>query len=230
MDLRGYDLVTRRQLLNFLLEYITENKRQKFEAAIHERTRHITVVLEDLYQSHNASAVLRSCDCLGIQDVHIIENRNKYEVNRDVALGATKWLDINTYNGQQDNSKPTIDLLKNKGYKVYATTPHKEDVDMQDLKVDSKIALVFGTELEGLSDIALREADGFVKIPMYGFTESFNISVSAAIMLSHLTDKIRKENINWQLSEEEQIDVQLDWARKVINRSDSFIRYFLGSL
>ena len=139
------------------------------------RTRYLTVVLEDIFQSQNASAVLRTCDCFGIQDVHIIENRNPYEINPDVELGSAKWLNMNRYNKSGHNTLEAFTELRKKGYKIIATSPHKNDLMIQDLPIEHKIALVFGSEREGLSDIALQNADAFVKIPMYGFTESFNI-------------------------------------------------------
>lgn len=228
MDMEGnYDLETRKELLDFLLTYITPNKQRKFDEIIEQRTRHITIVLENIFQPHNASAVLRTCDCFGIQDVHIIENEYKYEVNPDVALGSSKWLNLIKYDKLENNTRPALDALKQKGYKIIATTPHQDDINLQDLPVDSKIALLFGTELEGLSDTALEEADAFMKIPMYGFTESFNISVTAALVMFHLTEKLRNSDIGWKLTEEERIDVKLDWARKAINRSEVFERQFM---
>ena len=187
---------SKKQLRDFLFGFISENKKSLFETIIKNRTRHITVVLEDIYQPHNASAVLRSADLFGVQDIHIIENRNQYEVNPDVALGSSKWLTLNKYNNQEQNTVACFENLRKNGYRIVATTPHKEDVMLDELPLNQKTAVVFGTELEGLSDIALENADAFVKIPMYGFTESFNISVSAALTLFNLTERLRKSDIS----------------------------------
>ena len=211
---------TKEKLLTYLLGFITENKRNKFENIINFRTRYLTVVLEDIYQPHNASAVLRTCDCFGIQDVHIIENKNKYDVNPDVALGSSKWLTLIKHNESEENTVETFNKLKKQGYKIVATSPHKDQFMLDELPLDQKTALVFGTELKGLSDVALENSDYFVKIPMYGFTESFNISVSAAISLHYLTEKLRKSEIHWQLPEDEILDIKLDWVRNVIKHSD----------
>jgi len=211
---------TKEELLAYLLGFITENKRNKFEKIIKYRTRYLSVVLEDIYQPHNASAVLRTCDCFGIQDVHIIENKNKYDVNPDVALGSSKWLTMIKHNENEENTIETFNKLKNQGYKIVATSPHKDQFMLDELPLDQKTALVFGTELNGLSDVALENSDYFVKIPMYGFTESFNISVSAALSLHYLTEKLRKSEINWQLPEDEILDIKLDWVRNVIKHSD----------
>jgi len=208
------------ELLNFLESFISENKRDLFNQIIEFRTRYITVVLEDIYQPHNASAVLRTCDCFGVQDVHIIENRNIYEVNPDVALGSSKWLTLEKYNTAKNNTVDTINKLKSKGYKIVATTPHKNDTPLSQLDLSKKTALLFGTELKGLSDIALKNADAFVKIPMVGFTESFNISVSAAIILHQLTEKLRASDYKWQLTDKEKLDIRLDWVKNVLKNSD----------
>src|ERR1700747_928393 len=155
-----------KELIEYLSGFVSENRRKKFENVIRWRTRHLTIALEDIYQSHNASAVLRSCDCFGVQDIHIIENRNKYDVDPDVALGSSKWLTLHKYNGEENNTVACIDSLKKKGYRIIATTPHEKDSNIEDLDVNEKICLFFGTELKGISDIVRKRADGFVKIPM----------------------------------------------------------------
>ncbi len=218
------------KLLNHLTGFISANKQSKFRQIIEERTRHVTIILEDIYQSHNASAVLRTCDCFGIQDIHIIENMNKYEVNPDIALGSSKWIDLYRYNKSDDNTALCIELLKSNGYKIYATTPHKNDYTPESLPLDSKIALVFGTELAGLSDTAMGMADGFVRIPMYGFTESFNISVSAALILRTMVERLRLSPINWHLTDEEKMDVLLRWTKTVIKRADLIEKEFLKKI
>ncbi|MCD4694787.1 MAG: RNA methyltransferase [Bacteroidales bacterium] len=217
-------------LLDHLLGFVSDNKKSLFDKIIQDRTRHITVVLEDIFQPQNASAVLRTCDCFGIHDIHIIENNNTYEVNPDVALGASKWLNLIKYNSKKENTLQAFEILQNNGYTIVATTPHKNDVLLSDLPLEKKTALIFGTELHGLSDIALKHADAFVKIPMYGFTESFNISVSAAIILHHLIEKLKSSEVNWRLNEEEKLDIMLNWARNIVKRSDIIERKFLNFL
>ncbi len=216
----------KKELRDFLFGFISENKKSLFEKVIENRTRHITVVLEDIYQPHNASAVLRSADLFGIQDIHIIENRNTYQVNPDVALGSSKWLTINKYNNSRENTLACFEALREKGYRIVATTPHKDDVMLDELPIEDKTALVFGSELPGLTETALANADAYVKIPMYGFTESFNISVSAAITLFNLTERMRKSDINWQLTEEEKVEIQIEWAKSTIKKSGLLIDEF----
>jgi tRNA (guanosine-2'-O-)-methyltransferase len=216
----------KQQLLTYLQEFISEHKKIVFDRLINLRTRHLTIVLEDIYQPHNASAVLRSCDCFGIQDVHIIENMNKYEVNPDVALGSSKWLNLIRYRETTNNTSQCLKKLKSDGYRIIATTPHENDFTPETLPLDQKTALVFGTELAGLSEEALSQADGFVRIPMYGFTESFNISVSAALLLYALSERLRKSEIPWQLSEEEQLETLLNWTKAVVKKPDMLEKLF----
>ncbi len=221
------DFQTKKEFLDFLSQYLTENRRQLFEKIIQYRTRHITVVLEDIYQPHNASAVLRSADLTGIQDVHVIENRNRYHVNPEVAMGSAKWLNLIKYNATEDNTLAAYESLRKAGYRIVATTPHTVDQTLDEIPVDRKMALVFGTELNGLSETAIAHADEFLRIPMYGFTESYNISVSAALILFSLTEKLRKTTGNWQLSKEEQLDTLIEWAKRTIKRADLFEKEFL---
>ncbi|OFX59184.1 MAG: RNA methyltransferase, partial [Bacteroidetes bacterium GWA2_30_7] len=175
-------------LFEFLAGFVTDRRKKIICDNIKERTRYITVVLEDIFQPQNASAVLRTCDCFGIQDVHIIENQNKYNINPDVVLGATQWLTIKNYNKNENNTLEALNNLKKNNYRIIATTLSENNVSLNDFQLNKgKIALFFGTELTGLSSEVINNADEFLKIPMYGFTESFNISVSAGIILHDLS-------------------------------------------
>ncbi len=226
-ELSGYE---KKELLDHLLTFSSEHKNALFDKIIHYRTRYITVVLEDLFQSHNASAVLRTCDCFGIQDVHIIENNNKFEINPDIALGSAKWLSLYKYDMTKNTSGTILKELKSKGYRIVATTPHNSGCTLEKLKLDSKTALLFGTELNGLSKEAEDCADEFLTIPMYGFTESFNISVSAAIILYYLTGKLRFSTINWVLSDDEITDVKLQWVKNSVRSSDLIEKRYLKNI
>lgn len=208
-------------LINYLSGFISNCRIEKFIERIDLRTRFVTIALEDIYQPHNASAVLRSCECFGIQDVHIIENKNKYTVNPDVALGSSKWLTLTRYNQTENNTVECIQKLKTEGYRIIATSSHKNDCNIEQLQLNNKIALFFGTEMHGLSKDALNYADGFAKIPMFGFTESFNISVSAAVCLYSITTRLRKSNVGWQLSDIEKSEVMLQWLKNSIKDAEA---------
>jgi tRNA (guanosine-2'-O-)-methyltransferase len=202
--------------LQYIAALITPERFAKMQDVVDKRTRHLSVVIEDIYQSHNASAVLRSCECFGLCDVHIIENRNTYEVNPDIALGASKWLNLHRYNQSTDNTTDCIQKLKKDGFRVVATGPHKNDCYLHELDITQKTALLFGNELDGLSQQALQLADAYVKIPMVGFTESLNISVSVAVSISQLSERLRNSNTHWQLSENERTEMLIQWVKNTI--------------
>lgn len=206
-----------------LREFMTDERDRLFKSIAADRTRFLSVVIEDIYQPHNASAVLRSCDCFGVQDVHIIENENEWSINEGVAMGAGKWLTVEQHNMQEHNTRPALLNLKEQGYQIVATTPHRDDHTIADLPLDRPVALVFGAEVRGVSDTVFEMADRFVRIPMHGFTESFNISVAAALCLYELGRRIRSEVKDWQLSKEEQNILLFEWARKSVRESDAIL-------
>ncbi len=213
------DPIIRQELYEYLARFITENKRSKIEEMVRLRTRYLTVVLEDIYQPHNASAVLRTCECFGIQDVHIIENRNKYTINPDVVMGSTKWMNMYKYSGQANNTPEALHHLKKKGYRIVASTPHRNDITIETLDLNpGKIALVIGTEIDGISQDVFDMADEFVKIPMFGFTESFNLSVTAAMCLHTLSNKLRPSNLPWQLPESDQLELKIEWCKNILSK------------
>lgn len=200
-----------------MLHMVSDNKRELIEKLAGLRTKHIAVVLENIYQSHNASAVVRSCDCFGVQDVHVIADKKKYEVNREVAMGAGKWVTTHHYKNQ--NTESCLNQLKKEGYRIIATSPYA-DKTLKTLDLSQPVALVFGTEKDGLSQQAIDLADETIRIPMYGFTESFNISVSAALSLNTLRDRLMDSDIAWQLTDEELIDLKTEWCRNILYRGE----------
>lgn len=205
-------------LTDFLTPMVNENRLELIDKILELRTRYVTLVLEDIFQPHNASAVLRTCDCFGIQDVHIIENRNRYELNPEVERGAAQWLSLQRYSKLKNNTKEAIGSLKRAGYRIVATTPHKDDSDVQNFDLTTgKAAILLGTEMRGLSKEAMEMADEFIKIPMMGFTESFNISVSAAIILYELNYRLRNSDLPWKLEAEESELIKLQWIRNSVN-------------
>ena len=208
-------------------QFFSENKRALFNRLAPLRTRHISVVLEDIYQSHNASAVLRSCDCFGVQDVHVVEARNPFNPAGDVAVGSSKWVDYYRYNSIQDVYRN----LHAKGYRIVATLPHENDTMIGDLDISQPTALVFGTELTGLTQEAIDGADAYVKIPMYGFTESFNISVCAALSLFSLTERMRRDtSLQWRLSDDDLLDLKLHWAMQAVKDGEKVIKNLINAL
>ena len=204
---------------DFFSAYVSEHKRQLFRELLDYRTRFFTVVLEDLYQPQNASAVLRSCDGFGIQDIHIIENRNFFDIDKGVTIGSDKWLNLYRYNKPDSNN--TVEAyrqLREKGYQIVATTPHKQQVSLPDFFPQKPAALVFGAEKMGLTNDAIDQADAWLHLPMYGFSESFNISVCVALCLYHLRGHMDSSDIPWQLTNDQKDEIYLQWLRKSIRK------------
>ena len=222
------DNILKKELVEYLKTFVSEQRLLLFDKKLNLRTRNITLVLEDVFQSRNISAAIRSADCFGIQDIHIIENKNKYVIDESVSLGAGKWINIIKHTQKENNTYDCIKYLKNDGYQIIATTPHNSDVNLNDLDTKkNKIALLLGSEHKGLSEEALDLADLKMKINMYGFTESLNISVSAAICCQHLSNELRKQD-DWKIREDEKLDILLEWLRNTIKSSSQIEEKFLN--
>jgi len=212
--------ILKHDLVQYLKEFVVDERRELFEEKIEQRTKHITVVLENIFQGRNISASIRSADCFGVQDVHVIENDNYFNDDSEVSMGADKWIKTTRYNQENHNSAAAIKKLKKKGYQVIAATPHNTDCDLYDIEItDQKIALIFGAEVRGCSEETLKLADKRMKIPMYGFTESFNISVSVSLCLQHLTYRMRNSAVNWRMTQEQKNETILQWLRNSIKSS-----------
>ena len=213
--------------VRYLRDFVVDDKNALFDRLIQERTDYVTVVMEDLYQSHNQSAVMRSADCYGIQDVHLIENRNHYDSTSTVSQGAREWLTIHRHRELEDNTPVALAELKAAGYRIIATTPHSDDVLVDDLDIaKGKMAFILGTELTGVSDTVLEQADEFVKVPMYGFTESLNVSVCGAIIMYSVMQRLRRSEIDWHLTEERKYEVLFQWYKNAIKASEEILERF----
>lgn len=204
--------IAEREYLSYLEEFITENRKQKFLKVLEKRTNHFTIAVEDVFQLHNTSAVMRSCEVFGIQNLHVIEEKFGKSIDKEIAMGAQKWVNVNRY----DSNLECVKTLKSKGYQIIATTPHENDCLLDEFDISKPSAIFFGTERDGLSEEIMKEADGFMKIPMAGFTESLNISVSAAIIIQNIMSRLHKSDLDWQLSEEEMITLRLAWTKNSI--------------
>ena len=221
-----------RELIEFLGDFVTPNKREKIAEVLAARTDYVTVVLEDIYQPHNASAVLRTCECYGVQSVHIVENRNQYKVNPQVAMGSSKWLDLHRYReAERDNTGDCLAALRAKGYRIVATSPdteHRVSHTPTDLPLDRPVAILYGTEEQGLTEGALAAADCYLRLPQYGFTQSYNISVSVAITLTTLMGRLRSPEFagDWRISEDRRRELTLAFYRRIVTRHEALERRF----
>ncbi len=200
------------KLLEYLEGFLTENRKEKFLEILKNRTTHFTIAMEDVFQLHNTSAVMRSCEVFGIQELNVVEQKFGKRIDTEIAMGAQKWVDVNRFNSVQN----CIDAKREQGYQIIATTPHNDSCLIHEFDITKRSAIFFGTEKEGLSPEVIAQADGFLKIPMVGFTESLNISVSAAIIIQDITNRLRLSAINWQLTEDEVLQRRLTWAKNSI--------------
>ena len=215
------------KLLTYLEGFVTEKRKNLFRQILKNRTRHFTVVLEDIYQQHNSSAVIRSCEIFGIQDVHVIENKYISNVSKNIAKGSQKWLSFHNYKKETNNTIACLNSLKGKGYQLIATSPHHNSCLLHDFDITKKSAFIFGVEKTGVSKEVIKNADGILKIPMVGFTESLNISVAAAIILENLTYKLRTSSINWNLTHKEEEELYTQWIEKTIKNVGKIKEHFL---
>ncbi|MEM9015967.1 MAG: RNA methyltransferase [Verrucomicrobiota bacterium] len=204
------------EITEYLAGYVTENKQALIRSVLAERTRHLTIVLEDIYQPHNASACLRSCDCLGVQDVHIVENRNEYRPNNEISMGSAKWLSLHRYH----ETASCLETLRTRGYRLVATSPNEDGYDLTTLPLDRPVALLFGTEEQGLKEETLAVAEDTLRLPIYGFTQSYNISVTVALSLSRLVERLRDSDLNWRLADSEKKELTLAFYRRIVRRHD----------
>jgi tRNA (guanosine-2'-O-)-methyltransferase len=218
--------MNKQHLIKYLEGCVTEERKEIFKKVIKDRTRHFTVILEDLFQKHNTSAITRSCDVFGVQDMHIIENKYSTYVSNQVGKGSQKWMTFHRYNQKMHNTQDCIDAVKEKGYQIIATNPHESSKFVADFDVTKKTAFVFGVEKEGVSDMMMEQADGYLKVPMYGFTESLNVSVAAAIILQDVATRVRKTDTQWELTTEENDEVYLSWLQSSIKSIDAIMERY----
>ena len=215
----------KQELLTYLEGFITESRKERFLDVISRRTNHFTLAMEDVFQMHNTSAVVRTCEVFGVQQAHIVEERFGKRLDAKIAMGAQKWVDIFRY----EDTQSCLQSLRSKGYHIVATSPHKEAFSLETFDISKKSAFFFGTEKDGLSQEVLSTADTFLTIPMVGFTESLNISVSAAIILQQLTSRLRSSQVDWRLSEEEKTDILIAWMKKSIHNIDYIMQRYKGA-
>lgn len=214
-------------ILDYFQQFMSGHKIDLFEQKVLDRTRHFTLVLEDLFHPHNASAILRTCDCMGIQDVHMIENNHQFKNEKDISLGSRKWLNIQRYNDSDLSSPSCINQLKEKGYTIAVLSPHHNDVTIDQYPVENKTAFILGAEKHGLTEYSLNNADYHVKVPMHGFTESYNVSITAALSMYEMTQRMRSSSLDWHLSSEEQWRVKLSWTLRTIRSSRDIVKKYV---
>lgn len=216
-------------LTGHLLTIVNSARAARIDSVLDSRTRYLTVVLENIYQTHNASAVVRSCECLGVQDIHAIESSNPFQPNKSIVQGAAKWLTLHRYRGD-DSTTRCLESLKNAGYTIAAMSPEPDGLPVGELSVDAPLALCFGSEEPGLSAEARQLADVATWIPMHGFTQSLNLSVSAGIALAQLSARLYAGRAPWQLPEADRRRLRALWLARSIPAGRRIVeRYITGA-
>ncbi len=225
------DRITSVALTAHLERFITPERIARVRDVLENRTRHVCLVLEDIYKPQNSSATLRTCDALGIQDVHIIENHSPFSLDSNVSLGSCRWMTLHRYHESGcDNTQDCYAALRTQGYRIVATSPGPGSKSLEEIGAKGRCAFVFGNEEKGLSTAAIEGADECVSLPMYGFTQSYNISVSVGIVLMNMTRCLRAANVDWRLTGEEKAALTLDWYRTIVRSDDIIEKKFLMSM
>lgn len=220
--------MTKKDIINELKEFVLPERISTFQNVLAQRTRYISLLIENVFQSHNASAIIRTAEAMGIQDLYVYERKNNFNPNDEISMGAHKWLNIKKYNETEQSVSEVISELKNKGYRIVATALHDNAYDIEHIDLNKgKIVFLFGTEKEGLTAEIKSQAEEFVKIPMFGFTESFNVSVSVGIVLYSVIRKLQKNNINYKLTEEERETIMVEWLVKSIPMGEKVLERIL---
>lgn len=221
---------TTEELLAQYTGYISERRFELMRRVAAGRTRRMVIILEDIFDPQNSSAVIRTAEANGIQNVHVIENRHLFKVKKGAARGTHKWLDIHRYNeAGADNTTACFSRLKNEGYRICAALPADQSVNLEELPLDEPLAFAFGSEHLGLSPTAIEQADYTYHIPMCGFAESLNISVSAAVSTYSYLNRLKQGGVDYLLSEKEQNELMLSWARRIVRNSHLVEARFEGA-
>ena len=216
----------KKELIEYLETFLTPRRQDLFKQVLEERTRFLTVAIEDVGHLHNTSAVMRSCDAFGVQDVHVIEELKGKRIDREIAMGAQKWTSVKRY----DSTKNALAKLKSEGYQIVATTPHHTAHKLEDFKLDKPTALFFGSEKDGLTETVIEAADEYIYIPTFGFTQSLNISVCAAILLQELTQRLRNSSLDWKLKSADIEEIKTLWLKRNLKDYDALVAQFKTTL
>lgn len=223
------DSAQKQELYTYLDSFLQEPRRERLNGVLDNRTTHFCVAMEDLFYERNSGAIIRTADGYGIQNVHVIEPKDSFKskVTNIISKGAEKWVTKTQHDDIKNGAKQCIDELRKQGYQIVATSPHTDGHTIHDFDITKKSAFFLGAEKTGISDVVMEEADDYISMPIYGFTESYNVSVANAILLHELINRLRKSDINWQLSKEEREELMLDWTIKSIVSAEMLAEKFI---
>ena len=210
-----------RERLDYMTQFITEERRDVLRRTLAQRTHYMRIMTENMFHPQNASAIMRHCEAFGIQQIHTVEDLCRFDPSVNIVRGTQKWVDIEHH----DTTKEALAALKAEGYRIVATTPHRCSSTPETFDVTKgKFALVFGTEHAGISDEVIEAADEFLMIPMCGMVESLNVSASAAILIYMLSERIRQQTDNWQLTEAESLKLLTRWTMSSVRDYERILR------
>ena len=210
-----------RERLDYMTEFLTEERKEVLRRTLAQRTHYMRIMTENMFHPQNASAIMRHCEAFGIQQIHTVEDRCKFDPSVNIVRGTQKWVDVEHH----DTTAEALKALKSEGYRIIATTPHRCSSTPETFDVTKgKFALVFGTEHAGISEEVIEAADEFLMIPMCGMVESLNVSASAAILIYMLSQRIREQVGGWQLSEQEQLRLLTRWTMSSVRDYEGILR------
>ena len=215
------------QRIDYLMEFMTPERIETLRRVLQMRTRYMTILTENTFHPQNASALVRHCEAFGVQDIHTVETRCKFNPNLNIVRGTDKWIDI----CRHESTTEALQSLKARGYRIVATTPHRESCTPESFDVSKgKFALVFGTEHAGISEEVMGAADEFLRIPMCGMVESLNVSASAAILIYQLSERMRQSLPKelWQLGKEEYLETLYTWSKGSVRDADGLLNRRFG--
>ena len=208
-----------RKAFEYLQQFLTEERLKKINHFSVESSDFVLPIIEDVYQFRNAAAIVRSVEACGFHKIVAMESENEFNPNLRVTKGAETWMEVERLPHNIDSLKE----IKNRGYKIVAVSPENDATLLSDFEIIEPVALVFGTEKEGVTKEILDFADETVIIPMYGFTKSFNVSVAAAICFYELKQKLLHSNIDYKLSEEKLWGMKVRWAVNSIKSGEQIL-------
>ena len=221
--MQSLDVDQKRALYFYLSKHLSESKISLFDQVWSQRNSALRLVLENIYQPLNASAILRTADALGVHSIDVIDDQHPWTINRKIAKGALDWLKIKNHDAVE---RVLIDL-KQKGFMIAVTDFSPEAISIHDFIPTQPVALVMGTELTGISPAVKQMADVALVIPMKGFSKSLNVSVAAGIALSHLSPYTQLLSKQFPFDEDEKYNTLIQWACHSIYWSDKLVREFM---
>lgn len=210
-----------RKQIEYLAEFMLPERLATLRRAIDSRTKYMTLLAENMFHPQNASALVRHCEAFGVQSMHTVQTLCKFNPNVDIVRGTDKWIDIYHHRSTAE----ALAHLKSEGYRIVATTPHKQSCTPESFDVTKgKFAIVMGTEKTGISEEVMAAADEFLRIPMCGMVESLNVSACAAIIVYMLSERMRHEVEDWKMTEEEQIRTLHHWLVDTVKDAEALLK------